>query len=415
MEQYVIIGNGVAAVSCIEGIRSVDTESPITVLAAEPHPTYCRPLISYYLEGKTTVERMVYRKKSFYEENHVTVRYGVTAHKIEIHTHEVFLEDGESVPYTKLCIAAGSSPFVPPMKGLEKVEKQFRFQTLDDALALEQALTPDAKVLIVGAGLIGLKCAEGIHGRVASITVCDLAPRILSSIFDDLCAARMQAHLEQHGISFLLNDTVTEFKGQTAVMKSGAKVDFDILVAAVGVRANIGLVKAAGGNCNRGIVVDARCATSMPDVYAAGDCTEGYDLTIGANRVLALLPNANMQGYCAGQNMAGKAAAFDKGIPMNSIGFFGLHAMTAGIYFSEQEGGVCYEECDDKHIKRIYTKDDHMTGFLLIGDVEKAGIYTAMIRNRTPLYSVTYDALQKDPSFASFSAEKRGQIFGGVV
>lgn len=142
--------------------------------------------------------------------------------------------------------------------------------------------------------------------KAKSVTVCDLAPRVLSSILDDKCAAFMQEKLEQHGVSFLLGDTAVKFDKNTAFMKSGKQVEFDLLVLAVGVRPNTALVKEAGGNIGRGITVDSRSATSLPDVYAAGDCTETSDVSSGQTKIMALLPNAYMQGKAAGLNMAEK-------------------------------------------------------------------------------------------------------------
>ena len=415
MKQYVIIGNGVAAAGCIEGIRSTDTEGEITVISAEKHEVYCRPLISYYLEGQTDLTRMNYRAEDFYTKNGVRVIYGESATAINPDDSTVTVSDGTVLPYDAVCVAAGSSPFVPPMEGLDTVEKKYSFLTLDDALALEQAITPESRVLIVGAGLIGLKCAEGIQERVASITVCDLANRVLSSILDDECAALMKRKLEEHGIHFLLGDSVAKFEpdcsgSYVAHMKSGADAPFDVLVLAVGVRANIGLVKAIGGNVNRGIVVDDRMATSISGIYAAGDCAEGYDVTIGTNRVLAIFPNAYMQGHAAGVNMAGGEELFDCGMPMNSIGFFGLHAMTAGAY-----EGECYEETTPESIKRLYVKDDLLKGFLLIGCHERAGIYTSLIRNRTPLSEIDFELMKQGATTAAFSSENRRKKFGGVV
>ena len=412
---YVIIGNGVAAVGCIEGIRSVDKTTPIVVISEEPHPTYCRPLISYYLEGKTDTERMHYRPKDFYEKNNCTVRYGKKAQQIAVDRKTVLLADGTEIPYAAVCVATGSAPFVPPFQGLETVEKKFSFMTLDDTLALEQALTPDSRVLIVGAGLIGLKCAEGISARVGSITVCDLAPRVLSSIMDDTCAGMMQAELEAHVIHFLLGDTATQFKGNTTVMKSGKELDFDVLVLAVGVRPNVTLVKDAGGSVNRGILTDAQMQTTLADIYAAGDCVETDDISLGQKRIMAILPNAYMQGHCAGVNMAGGTELFDKGIPMNSIGFFGLHAMTAGSYFTQQDGGEMTEERGERTLKRLFCKDGYLTGFMLIGNTDRAGIYTSLIREQVPLNTVDFDLLKKVVTSAAFSPETRGKKFGGVV
>lgn len=415
MKNYVIIGNGVAAAGCIEGIRSVDITSEITVISAENHPVYCRPLISYYLEGKTTLDKMNYRDDDFYSANNCKVIYGKQAIKIDKHDKSVTLDDATKIDYDSLCIATGSSPFVPNFSGLETVQNKFSFMTIDDTLKLEKAITKNSKVLIIGAGLIGLKCAEGIRDKVSEITVCDLANRILSSILDNECALLMQKHLENHGIRFILGDTAESFDVNTAKMKSGISVDFDVLVLAVGVRANTSILKNIGGNVNRGIIVDDSMNTSISDIYAAGDCSEGNDISIGQKRVIAILPNAYMQGNCAGINMAGGDSVFNNAIPMNSIGFFGLHAMTAGSYFTEKEGGELYEEKGDNNIKRLYMKDGHLTGYIIIGDVNRVGIYTSLIREKTSLDTINIDLLKKNPSLAMFFPETRRKKLGGVI
>ena len=412
MKHYVIIGNGAAAAGCIEGIRSVDAAGAITVISAEQHPVYCRPLISYYLEKKTDLQRMHYRADSFYDDNGAEVKYGASAVKIDAAAKEITLDSGETISYDALCCCTGSSPFVPPMQGLDTVEKKFSFMTIDDTLALEKAITPESRVLIIGAGLIGLKCAEGLHGRVKSITVCDLAPRVLSSILDDKCAAMMQKHLEQNGIDFILGTSAKEFQGGHAEMQNGETADFDVLVLAVGVRANTAIVKEAGGKVNRGIVVDDACRTDLPDIYAAGDCTEYHDISSDTVKVMALMPNAYMQGHTAGVNMAGGKAAFSNAIPMNSIGFFGLHCHTAG---SQPEGCEMYEEADETHIKRLFVKDDRLTGFMLLGHMHRTGIYTALIRNQTPLSSVDFARLKIEPQLAALGTAYRDHVLKGAV
>ena len=410
MKQYIIIGNGVAAIGCIEGIRCLDKESKITVISEENHPVYCRPLISYYLENKTDLERINYRSADFYEKMGCDVFYGKKVIRIDADSKKIVLDDGTKLPYTEVCVATGSAPFVPPFEGLDTVEKKFSFMTLDDALALEKAIDKNNKVLIVGAGLIGLKCAEGLHNRVASITVCDLADRVLSSILDTDCAAIVQKHLEANGIQFMLGDTAVQFENNLAHMKSGKTVEFDTLVLAVGVRANTALLKEIGGKVNRGILINDRMETSIANVYAAGDCTEGNDISLGQKRVLALLPNAYMQGHTAGVNMAGGNNVFDKAIPMNSIGFFGLHIMTAGTYDGER-----YEEKTDGTLKRLFVQDELLKGFILIGKTERAGIYTALIREKTPLDTIDFDTMKKMATSVAFSPENRRKKFGGVV
>lgn len=415
MKQYVVIGNGIAAAGCIEGIRSKDKETPITVISKEKHPVYCRPLISYYLEGKTTLENMNYRAEDFYQKNNCRVIYGEQAEKIDYAAHSVLLSDKTSVSFSSLCAATGSSPFVPPFEGLETVNNRFCFMTLDDTLALEKAVTPESRVLIIGAGLIGLKCAEGLHGRVKSITVCDLADRVLSSILDEETAPYVQKHLEENGVRLMMSDSAVKFEENKAFMKSGETVDFDILVTAVGVRPNTGLLTAAGAKVNRGVCVNTAMQTSLTDIYSAGDCTEGCDISLGADRVLALLPNAYMQGFTAGVNMAGGSAVFDNAIPMNSIGFFGMHIMTAGSYITEKDGGAVYRTAGKNSLKKFFVRDNLLKGYILIDDVERGGIYTQLIRDKVPLDTLNFDLLQKSPTFAAFSVKSREKKFGGVV
>lgn len=415
MKQYVIIGNGVAATGCVEGIRSADSEGKITVISGENRPVYCRPLISYYLEGKATPEKMNYRSPDFAEKMNCELFYGRQAVQLRQDDKTVALDDGTVLPYDEVCIATGSVPFVPPFAGLDTVEKQFSFMTMDDALALDAAVNKDSRVLIVGAGLIGLKCAEGLHGRVASITVCDLADRVLSSILDTRSAAVMQQHLEENGIHLLLGDTVSRFEKNVASMRSGAEVEFDVLVLAVGVKANTALARQAGAEVNRGILVNEKMETTVPGIFAAGDCTEGMDASLGQRRVLAILPNAYLQGRCAGINMAGGNAVHDRAIPMNSLGLLGLHAMTAGTAFSEADGGSMVEEKSEAGWKRFFVKDGLLTGFMLLGDVDRAGIYTALIREKTPLDSIDFAVLKKSPTLAAMPKENRRKKLGGVV
>lgn len=415
MKKYVIIGNGTAAVGCIEGIRSIDREGAITVVSEEKHHVYCRPLISYYLEKKTDLERIKYRPDDFYEKNACTVIYGKCAESIDPAKKEVMLDDGQTLPYDALCVATGSTPFVPPTEGLDTVSEKYTFLTLDDALSLEKSVGADKRVFIVGAGLIGLKCAEGLCGRVKSITVCDLSDRVLSSILDGESAAIVKKHLEENGISFMLSDSAERFVGNVAEMKSGVEVPFDILVCAVGVRANTALVRDIGGKCTRGIEIDKYMKTSIHDIYAAGDCTETRDISDGKVKVMAILPNAYIEGNTVGINMAGGNKVFDCAVPMNSIGFFGLHIMTAGCRGEVSDGFEVYEEKTEKTLKKLYIKDGLVVGFVLVGNTERAGIYTSIIRQRTPIDSVNFNNLKKNPNLSVFDAEYRRKNLKGVV
>ena len=336
--KYVIIGGSAAAMGCIEGIRAVDPAGDITLVGREPYPFYGRPLISYLLEGKTTQDKLLaYRPADYAERRGVRILRGVTATSVDAQAHTALLDNGEALPYDRLCIATGSTPFVPPIDGLDSVPCKTAFWTLDDALALRAMLGEqrDKRVLILGAGLIGLKCAEGIAALAASIDVVDMATRILPAALPEEPAAIVQRHLELHGIRFTLGDSVARFEPNLAHLKSGKEIPFDVLVLAVGVRPNAALAADAGCQVERGIVIDSGCATSVADIFAAGDCTAQNDPETGKPRVLAIWPNAMMQGETAGRRMAGSEAFFDKGVPMNATGFMGLHLISAGSYDGE--------------------------------------------------------------------------------
>ena len=350
---------------------------------------------------------MKYRSDDFYKKNKCDVILGKKA--VRTDGKKVILEDETELPFDRLLIATGSRPFVPPMEGLDNVKEKFTFMSLDDAKALEKSLSKDKKVLIIGAGLIGLKCAEGIFDKGKDITVVDMADRILPSILDEKGSKIVKKHLEKIGMKFLLSDSVKSFSDKEAVLNSGKKLIYDIVVIAVGVRPNTDLAEDAGVKVDRGIETDIYCRTSNEDIYSAGDCAKSLDITTGAQRILALLPNAYMQGQVAGINMAGGDAKYDDAIPMNSIGFFGLHMMTAGSYDGDESVIT-----DGKNYRKFIVKDNVLKGYILIGDVKRAGIYTSLIRKKTPLDTIDFELVKEKPNLMAFSENEREKMLGGA-
>ena len=248
---------------------------------------------------------------------------------------------------------------------------------------------------------------RGYRGKSFPYNSVDLAPRILSSILDEDGAKVVQSHIESKGIEFRLAASVKKFETNTAVLESGEKINFDVLVLAVGVRPNTALLKDIA-NIERGIIVDNKSQTSALDIFAAGDCTQTLDVSSGQNKIMALLPNAYMQGECAGVNMAGGEKTFDKAIPMNAIGFFDLHMITAGNYT-----GDVYAQNENGNYKRLFYSDNKLNGYILIGDVDKAGIYTSLIRERTPLDAIDFALVCEKPGLMAFTKEDRMAKLGG--
>lgn len=407
--RYCIIGNSAAAMGCIEGIRLQDTEGSITLIASEPYHVYGRPMISYLLQGKTDLKRMKYKPDDFYQKMNIEAMLGKTAVKIDTDEKKVVLKDGTKTLYDKLLIATGSRPFVPPIDGLDTVGKRFTFMTLDDALALQKAVGKASRVLIVGAGLIGLKCAEAIVDSVESLDIVDMAERVMPTVLEKEAARRVQDHLEKAGMRFRLSDTVVGFSGNEATLKSGKTILFDVLVMAVGVRPNVELAADAGGKVDRGILVNEKGETSLPDIYAAGDCTQTVDAVCGQARIMALWPNAVRQGLCAGGNMAGVGKPVRDYIAMNATGLCGLHMVSAGNADGEED-----VVSDGDTYKVLYVKDNRLNGYIIMGDCSRAGIYTALVRNRTPLDTIDFDLIREKPQLMAFSKAERKVQLGGA-
>ena len=405
--RYVIVGNGPAAVSAVEAIRQHDGEGEIVLFSKEKEFTYSRPLISYLLLGATDEQRMRFRPDGFYDDLRIDLRLGVAVTAIDKEKKTVTASDGSVTPYDKLLLATGGKPFIPPMEGLESV-KYHTFMTLADARGLKEALTPESRVLIIGAGLIGLKCLEGIRHRCASVTVADLAEQILPSILDAESAGMVQKHLETQGATFLLGDSAVKIEKGLATMKSGKQVPFDVLVMAVGVRPATELAEAIGLDAARGIATDKRGQTAIPDIFAAGDCALSHDITTDTERVLALWPNATQQGAICGAAMAGAEVEPMSCLPMNAMGLFGLHMITAGSMVGES-----YVIRGKGSYKRLCVKDDRLMGYIMLGDVERAGIYTALIREKTPLSSIDFELMVEKPQLMAFSRRDRQTLMGG--
>ena len=407
--KYVIIGNSAAGIGAVEGIRQLDKQVDITIITDEAHHTYSRPLISYLLYGKVNEEQMKYRNDDFYTENNCSLLTNATVTEINDKEKYVGLKDNRHIPYDKLLVATGSSAFVPPIDGLETVQSIHTFMCLDDARKLNEVLDKNKHVLIIGAGLIGLKCAEGIFEKVAKISVVDMAPRVLSSILDEGGSQLVQEHLESKGINFKLSNNVKRFNGNTAIMNNGDEISFDILVLAVGVRPNTGLLQEIA-EIDKGIIINEKSETSTENIYAAGDCTQTLDISSGQRKIMALLPNAYIQGECAGVNMAGGESVFNKAIPMNAIGFLGLHIITAGNY-----NGDIYANNENGKYKRLFFSDNKLNGYILVGNVEKAGIYTSLIREQIPLDTIDFALVCEKPGLMAFTKEDRKVKLGGQV
>ncbi|WAM34158.1 NAD(P)/FAD-dependent oxidoreductase [Caldicellulosiruptor morganii] len=417
--RYVIIGNSVAACGCIEAIRKVDTQNPIVVISDERYRVYSRPLISYYLAGKVDESKMYIRDEDYYEKHKVETLLGKRAISVDFKNKEVILDDESKIKYDRLLIATGGKPFVPPTKGFE-LKNVFTFIKFDDVKAIDEAIKGGAKkAVVIGAGLSGLKAAEALVKRGLEVTVVELANRILGSILDLEASKIVQAELEKHGIVFKLETSVDEIMGADRVervrLKNGEVLDSDIVVFAIGVVPNIDFLKGTELKINRGIVVDDHMRTNIEDVYAAGDCAEGYDFVFEQQRVIPIWSNAYNQGETAGYNMAGVEKTFDRGFPMNSIGFFDVHMITAGIVMpnSDDIEVLVKHDREKNAYRKIYIKNGRVLGFMFINSIDRAGMITNMIKEGLNVESIKHRLLDEDFGYLDLPKELRQEKISG--
>lgn len=402
--KYLIVGNGVASVGAIEGIRRVDPEGGITVISEENTPTYGRPLISYLLAGKIGPERMQLRPASFYDTFKVTMVLGSKVTAIDARNKTVTTASGASYGYDKLLAATGGVPFVPPLPGKDG-PGVYTFTTLAHAETLLDVAKNCASVVVIGGGLIGLKAAESLHDRGVKIAIVELAPRVLSAAFDDKAGKLVSRRLEEVGIGVHCGTQATQIKRgpdgavQGVELKNGTFLPAQAVVIAIGVVPAADIVKAAGITVDRGVLVDEFLASSDPDVFAAGDVAQAKDLILDENRVVPIWPNAFNQGFYAGKNMAGAGSPYVGGLAMNAIAFYGLPTVSVGMVNpAEGEPGVeVFDILDEQNgtYRKLVFKDERLVGYVLLGDIDVAGLYTGFIRFKFPLDAATKKKLIK--------------------
>lgn len=417
--KYVIIGASAAGLAAAEAIRKADAQGTITVLTEEAYMPYSRPSISYYLKGKVKESDMALRKPNFYREKKIDIVKNTKATAID--TKKKVVKAGrKSYPYDKLCLCTGSKPFVPPMENVKGKTNALTFLDLKAVKDVKAIANEKTRAVVIGAGLIGMKAAEGLVKICKSVDVVELSPRVLPSILDAKSAKQVKKHLENNGIRFHLENTVVRAasKGKqiTAVtLKNGKKLPCDLLILAVGVRPQTELAEKAGLAVDRGIITDTETMqTSDPDIYAAGDCCVSVDMLDGSKKIIALWPNAVQQGNVAGAQMAGADITVGGTYSVNAIDFFGLRICTCGLINAQGEQYSDKITQHDDSYKRLVFEGDKLVGYVLINSSVNAGLYTNLISNQISLDTLQGDIMD-DPSIFMFDKETRiTKLRGGV-
>lgn len=314
--QYVIVGGGLAAASAIEGIRELDKDGPITVIAAERDLPYHRPPLSKgLLAGRDQAESVRVREAAWYRENKVRVRLNQVARSVHIGKQGVTLENGERVPYDRLLLATGSRARKLNAPGVE-TPGVYYLRTLPDCFALRNVIKPRTKVVAVGGSFIGMEVAATARHLGAEVTVLELGPALYGRFAEASLSEFFQKVFESQGIKVRTNTRVKSFRAQdgklaAVVTDEGDQVAADVAVVGAGAEPNTDWLASSGFSIDRGgVIVNVRLETAGRNVWAAGDIARFPDPATKQPRRLEHWDNALAQGKQAGRNMAGAAEAY---------------------------------------------------------------------------------------------------------
>lgn len=402
---YVIVGGSAAGINAIEAIRSADKEGRITLISDEEFPLYSRCLITYFIAGKLTEDKLKYRSSDFYEKQRVNALLGVRATKLAPEERKLILDNGKEISYDKLLIATGASPKMVEVPGSGK-EGIFGLRTYRDAQLINGRLDKVNRVSVLGGGLIGLRAAYSFHARNKEVKVIVKSNQVLSQMLDRGAANFVRRKIEQKGIQVMTGLAAVEFLGgkevTDLVLDDGRRLDCELVVVGKGVRPNLKLVKDTEIKTDYGIIVDDYLQTNLPNIYTAGDVAQAKDLITGQSAINALWPCAVAQGRVAGLNMVGKKLKYDGSMAMNSIEFFGLPVISMGITRPKEKEYEQLIKEDEKNFvyKKVVLKENRLCGMILVNSIEQAGVMGILMRKKVDISPIKMMLLEDRFDFA---------------
>ncbi|KJS03340.1 MAG: hypothetical protein VR68_01670 [Peptococcaceae bacterium BRH_c4a] len=414
--RYVIIGNSAAGISAAETIRRLNPNCSVTIISDEKHPAYSRCLLPDFLAGDIGEDRLRIRSRDFYQDHNIEAILGKKAMGINTETRHVVLENGETVPYNRLLIATGSITTFPPLEGMDS-PGVFGLRTLADARNILKAAESARRAVVVGAGLVGLEAAYALYRRGLEVTVVEKAPQIVPQQFDAIASHVLKKDMENEGIRIVLNTGIRGIagptiwerlfgkKGKGVLLEDGGRLKCELVVVATGARPNTDIVKNTGIKVNRGIVVNKYMQTSLPDIYAAGDVAETVDIVTGLQSVTPIWPNAMVQGRYAGCNMAGRERKYGGLIGMqNTVEFREVPAIAVGLTQVNADGYqvLSHYRPENNTYKKLVFKDNILKGAVLVGDIANAGVFSALIRNRTDISQIGDRFMEEGFGYGNF-------------
>jgi len=372
-QRYVVIGNGIAGQTAAEELRKADADATIVMIAAERHPLYNRVALPRYLRGQVRREKVLMRTVEDYARQNLDIHFETWATEIDVRAKLVRTNRGQEFPYDALLIATGGRPKPPPWPGSDEVSACLGFQTLDDTDAIIEKADASERVLVMGGSFIGYELAEGVSFRKKSqLTWIMRGPWFLRYVLDEEGGQLCRQMGEAQGVEFITSDEVQKFSRTNgkfhAETVNGKHVDFNLLTYGVGLDYYTEPLRDTGIELNKGIVTDAKLRTAAPDVYAAGDVAVFYDLMVERHNQMGTWDNAEAHGKVAARNMAGAGEDFFD-VPTYTTTMFGSTLAVMGVTPDVQPNleSVRTYSLEEKFYRKLFFKDDHLVGAIMIG------------------------------------------------
>lgn len=402
MMRYVVIGASAAGLKAAALLRDFDSGSEITVISRDKE-VYSRCMLHLRIAGERDDAGLCFVEDGFFEKRNIGWIAGESVDDILVDGKAVRLASGREVPYDKLLIATGSSASIPPVPNLRDGGNVLTLRDIDDVRALTARGTPGARAVIIGGGLVGVDAAVGLMELGARVTVVEMADRVLTMQLDQYAAGKYADLLRRHGaeviVSAQVKSAVLDGGGNvTAILLGGGRsLPCDFCVVAAGVVPNTAFVRDSRielSEPRRAVVVDRRCRTSVPDIYAAGDVTF----------IAPVWPEAVRQAEVAAANMAGREASLpEKDWAMaNSMNFFGLPTVSYGRTVPPDDSYDRDYYVDGDVYRMILHRDGVIYGAVFQGDIDNCGVYLRLVRDQIPVTGTGKNVL--DLNYADFFA-----------
>ncbi|MFN3959414.1 MAG: NAD(P)/FAD-dependent oxidoreductase [Parvularculaceae bacterium] len=333
-EQAVIIGAGQAGAQGAQSLRAAGFSGRIVMLGAEPAAPYQRPPLSKaYLQGTLAADRLALKPHAFYAQHDIDLRLGVRARRIDRSARRVEIESGDAVPYDRLLMATGAPPRRLNCPGAELPGVHY-LRTIADCEALRPVLAKASRLVIVGAGYIGLEVAASARKAGCAVTVLESQARVLQRVAGPEISAFFDARHRAEGVDLRLSAMLSGFEGrgriERAILAAGEIIDCDAALVGVGAAPEITLAVEAGLAIDNGVATDDHARTSDPAIWAAGDCASHPSRLYGRRLRLESVPNAIEQAKVAGANMAGGDVTYDA-VPWFWSDQYDVKLQTAGV------------------------------------------------------------------------------------